>query len=125
MGGLCSKGAAVDKSPSDTTLGTGRVLDRHDHGLVKEEKKTVVGHEAVAKRTQEPLQPPQQEQPISVSQTAVPGVSYNADAAPWDGVPQLARLPSQKSGIGVAKASAVKASFQHFSFCVELRTNVA
>jgi hypothetical protein len=125
MGGLCSKGAAVDKSPSDTTLGTGRVLDRHDHGLVKEEKKTVVGHEAVAKRTQEPLQPPQQEQPISVSQTAVPGVSYNADAAPWDGVPQLTRLPSQKSGIGVAKASAVKASFQHFSFCVELRTNVA
>ncbi|GJM92415.1 hypothetical protein PR202_ga08889 [Eleusine coracana subsp. coracana] len=114
MGGLCSKGSAVDKSPSDTTLGPGRVLDHHEHGLVKEEKKTVAGDEAVAKRAQEQLQPPQQEQPISVSQTAMPEGAVNAAALPWDGVPPLARLPSQKSGMGVAKASVAKASFQYF-----------
>ncbi|KAK3162610.1 hypothetical protein QOZ80_1BG0091530 [Eleusine coracana subsp. coracana] len=110
MGGLCSKGSAVDKSPSDTTLGPGRVLDHHEHGLVKEEKKTVVEDEAVAKRTQEQLQPPQQEQPMSVSQTAMPGGAVDAAALPWDGVPPLARLPSQKSGMGVAKASVAKVS---------------
>ncbi|KAK3166106.1 hypothetical protein QOZ80_1AG0041500 [Eleusine coracana subsp. coracana] len=110
MGGLCSKGSAVDKSPSDTTLGPGRVLDHHEHGLVKEEKKTVAGDEAVAKRAQEQLQPPQQEQPISVSQTAMPEGAVNAAALPWDGVPPLARLPSQKSGMGVAKASVAKVS---------------
>jgi hypothetical protein len=113
MGGLCSTGSAVDKSPSDTTLGLGQVLDHHEHGLVKEEKKTVVGDEAVAKRTQEPLQPPQ---PVSVSQTAMPGGSFNAAAAPWDGVPPLARLPSQKLGMGVAKTRAAKASFQYLLF---------
>ncbi|RLN22815.1 uncharacterized protein C2845_PM07G30150 [Panicum miliaceum] len=42
MGGLCSKGSAVDKSPSDTTLGPGRVVDHHDRLVVKEEKKAVV-----------------------------------------------------------------------------------
>jgi hypothetical protein len=125
MGGLCSTGSAVDKSPSDTTLGPGQVLDHHENGLVKEEKKTVVGDEAVAKRTQEPLQPPQPEQLVSVSQTAMPGGSFNAAAAPWDGVPPLARLPSQKLGMGVAKASATKASFQYLLHCGELRANVA
>jgi hypothetical protein len=112
MGGLCSKGSAVDKSPSDTTLGPGRVVDHHDRLVVKEEKKAVVG-EAAAKRMQEEQHQWQQQQPpplppqsVSVSQTSVPGVSADSSAAPWDGVPQLARLPSQKSGIGVAKATA-------------------
>ncbi|KAG2593297.1 protein PSK SIMULATOR 1-like [Panicum virgatum] len=111
MGGLCSKGSAVDKSPSDTTLGPGRVVDHHDRLVVKEEKKAVVG-EAAAKKMQEEQhqrqrqQPPPPPQSISVSQTSVPGVSADSSAAPWDGVPQLARLPSQKSGIGVAKATA-------------------
>ncbi|PAN27331.2 hypothetical protein PAHAL_5G073400 [Panicum hallii] len=112
MGGLCSKGSAVDKSPSDTTLGPGRVVDHHDRLVVKEEKKAVVG-EAAAKRMQEEQhqwqqqqQPPLPPQSVSVSQTSVPGVSADSSAAPWDGVPQLARLPSQKSGIGVAKATA-------------------
>ena len=122
MGGLCSKGSAVDKSPSDTTLGPGRVVDHHDRLVVKEEKKPVVG-EAAAKKMQEEQhqrqrqQPPLPPQSISVSQTSVPGVSADSSAAPWDGVPQLARLPSQKSGIGVAKATA-KASFQYFLLCV-------
>lgn len=110
MGGICSKGSAVDKSPSDTTLGPGRVHDHQERGPVKVEKKTVPEDEAVAKRTQEQHQQPQQEQPVSVSQTATP---QGAAAAPWDGVPQLARLPSQKSGMGVAKASAAKASFHY------------
>ncbi|CAO2167210.1 unnamed protein product [Urochloa humidicola] len=108
MGGLCSKGSAVDKSPSDTTLGPGRVVDHHDRLVVKEEKKAVAA-EAAAKRIQEEQhQQPQQlpPLPVLVSQTAVPGGSADASAAPWDGVPQLARLPSQKSGIGVAKATA-------------------
>ena len=52
MGGLCSKGSAVDKSPSDTTLGPGRVVDHHDRLVVKEEKKAVVG-EAAAKKMEE------------------------------------------------------------------------
>lgn len=104
MGGFCSKGSAVDKSPSDTTLGPGREVDRHDRLVVKEEKKAVVG-EAAAKRMQEeqqqqqPAPPPL---PVSVSQTAVPGATADNTAAPWDGVPPLARLPSQKSGMGVA-----------------------
>ncbi|XP_062207620.1 protein PSK SIMULATOR 1-like isoform X2 [Phragmites australis] len=107
MGGLCSKGSAVDKSPSDTTLGPGRLVDHHDRVVVVEEKKTMQG-EAAAKRMQEEQQ--QVQQPVSVSQTAVPGGAVDAAAAPWDGVPQLARLPSQKSGMGVAKASAAKVS---------------
>lgn len=104
MGGLCSKGSAVDKSPSDTTLGPGRVVDHQDRVVVKEEKMVVVG-EAAAKRMQDEQQqtPPP---PVSVSQTAVPGGSTDASAPPWDGVPQLARLPSHRSGIGVAKATA-------------------
>lgn len=107
MGGFCSKGSAVDKSPSDTTLGPGREVDRHDRLVVKEEKKAVVG-EAAAKRMQEEQQQQQQQQPappplpVSVSQTAVPGATADNIAAPWDGVPPLARLPSQKSGMGVA-----------------------
>ena len=122
LGGLCSKGSAVDKSPSDTTLGPGLLVDHHDRVVVVEEKKTMQG-EAAAKRMQEEQQ--QVQQPVSVSQTAVPGGAVDAATAPWDGVPQLARLPSQKSGMGVAKASAAKASFQHFLLCGELRSNVA
>ncbi|KAG2602271.1 hypothetical protein PVAP13_5KG668400 [Panicum virgatum] len=109
MGGLCSKGSAVDKSPSDTTLGPGQVVDHHDRLVVKEEKKAVVG-EAAAKKMQEEQhqrqQPPPPPQSVSVSQTSVPGVSADSSTAPWDGVPHLARLPSQRSGIGVAKATA-------------------
>jgi hypothetical protein len=111
MGGLCSKGSAVDKSPSDTTLGPGRVVDHHDRLVLKEEKKAAVG-EAAAKRMQEeqhqqqllPLPALQPPLPVSVSQTAVPGGSADASAPPWDGVPQLERLPSQKLGV-TAKAS--------------------
>ncbi|WVZ68000.1 hypothetical protein U9M48_016997 [Paspalum notatum var. saurae] len=114
MGGLCSKGSAVDKSPSDTTLGPGRVVDHHDRLVVVEEKKLAAG-EAAAKRMQEeqqpPPPPPPPQPPVSVSQIAVPGGSADASAPPLDGVPQLARLPSQKSGMGVAKATA-KASFR-------------
>ncbi|WVZ67998.1 hypothetical protein U9M48_016997 [Paspalum notatum var. saurae] len=109
MGGLCSKGSAVDKSPSDTTLGPGRVVDHHDRLVVVEEKKLAAG-EAAAKRMQEeqqpPPPPPPPQPPVSVSQIAVPGGSADASAPPLDGVPQLARLPSQKSGMGVAKATA-------------------
>lgn len=122
MGGLCSKGSAVDKSPSDTTLGPGRVVDHHDQTVVKEEKRTVVG-EVASKRMQENQHQHQQQQqqqqpalppqPVPVLQTAVPGGSADATAPPWDGVPNLARLPSQKSGMGVVKATA-KASFQYF-----------
>jgi len=108
MGGFCSKGSAVDKSPSDTTLGPGRVVDHHDRLVVKEEKKAVVG-EAAAKRTQEEQHQQQQQPappplPVSVSQAAVREASTDTTAAPWDGVPlpPLARLPSQKSGMGVA-----------------------
>lgn len=128
MGGLCSKGSAVDKSPSDTTLGPGRVVDHHDRLVVKEEKKDVA-REAAAKRMQEEhhhhQQQPQQQPPppVLVSRTVVPGGSADASAAPWDGVPQLARMPSQRSGMGVAKATA-KASFQHFLLCGELWFNM-
>lgn len=104
MGGLCSKGSAVDKSPSDATLGPDRVVDRHEGGVAKEETKMVLG-ESAAKRMHE-----QQQQPSSVPETADSGVAIDAGAVPWDGVPQLARLPSQKSGMGMAKAGAAKAS---------------
>ncbi|XP_066307593.1 protein PSK SIMULATOR 1-like isoform X1 [Miscanthus floridulus] len=108
MGGFCSKGSAVDKSPSDTTLGHGRVVDHHDRLVVKEEKTAVAG-EAAAKRMQEEQHQHQQQQqpaqpplPVPMSQVAVREASTDTTAAPWDGVPPLARLPSQKSGMGVA-----------------------
>ena len=120
MGAICSKGSAVDKSPSDTTLGPDRVI-RHDHerGAVKEEeRKPTVVEEAAAKRTHEQQQPQQQQPPqqhqqpqrLPALETAAAGVSGGAGAAPWDGVPSLARLPSQKSGMGMARAGAAKAS---------------
>ncbi|KAF0919301.1 hypothetical protein E2562_029155 [Oryza meyeriana var. granulata] len=108
MGGLCSKGSAVDKSPSDTTLGPDRVVRGHERGAVKEERKTVV-REAAAKRIQEQQQQ-QRQQAASVPEARGSGVTIDAGEVPWDGVPQLARLPSQKSGMGVAKASAAKVS---------------
>ena len=120
MGGFCSKGSAVDKSPSDTTLGPGRVVDHHDRLVVKEEKKAVAG-EAAAKRMQEEQHQHQQQQqpaqpplPVPMSQVAVREASTDTTAAPWDGVPPLARLPSQKSGMGVAN----KASFQYLLWCI-------
>ncbi|XP_015688156.1 protein PSK SIMULATOR 1 [Oryza brachyantha] len=111
MGGLCSKGSAVDKSPSDTTLGPDRVVVRgHERGAVKEERKTVA-KEAAAKTIQEEEQQQQRQQPASsVPETRASGFAIDAGEMPWDGVPQLARLPSQKSGMGVAKASAAKVS---------------
>ncbi|KAF8716586.1 hypothetical protein HU200_026272 [Digitaria exilis] len=54
-------GSAVDKSPSDTTLGPGRVVDHHDRLVVKEETKAVVG-EVAAKRMQEEHHHQQQQQ---------------------------------------------------------------
>jgi hypothetical protein len=118
MGGFCSKGSAVDKSPSDTTLGPDRVI--HERGGVKEERKTVAVEEAAAKRTHEQQQPQQhqqqppqrqqvQQQHLPVLEATPPGVSGGAGAAPWDGVPSLARQQSQKSGMG-AKASALPTS---------------
>ncbi|XP_051226384.1 protein PSK SIMULATOR 1 [Lolium perenne] len=117
MGGICSKGSAVDKSPSDTTLGPDRVIHDHDRGAAKEDRKTaVVLEEAAAKRTHE-QHPPQQQQapqqqqpPVLDLETAAGGPSGGAGAAPWDGVPSLARQQSQKSGMGMARAGAAKVS---------------
>ncbi|PWZ30046.1 hypothetical protein Zm00014a_002471 [Zea mays] len=109
MGGFCSKGSAVDKSPSDTTLGPGREVDRHDRLVVKEEKKAVVG-EAAAKRMQEEQQQQQQQQPappplpVSVSQTAVPGATADNTAAPWDGVSEVSSILGRASTAGLGKA---------------------
>ncbi|KAK1687276.1 hypothetical protein QYE76_048124 [Lolium multiflorum] len=110
MGGICSKGSAVDKSPSDTTLGPDRLI--HDRGAAKEDRKSVVLEEAAAKRTHE-QQPPQQQQAPQQQQPPVLDLepaSGGAGAAPWDGVPSLARQQSQKSGMGMARAGAAKVS---------------
>uniref|UniRef100_A0A0E0JRN7 DUF668 domain-containing protein n=1 Tax=Oryza punctata TaxID=4537 RepID=A0A0E0JRN7_ORYPU len=107
MGGLCSKGSAVDKSPSDTTLGPDRVVRGHECGALKEERKTVV-REAAAKRIQEQQQQQQQrQQPASVQEAPGSGVVIDVRELPWDGVPNLARLPSQKSGMGVSEVSSI------------------
>ncbi|XP_047053979.1 protein PSK SIMULATOR 1-like [Lolium rigidum] len=119
MGGICSKGSAVDKSPSDTTLGPDRVIHDHDRGAAKEDRKAAaVLEEAAAKRTHEQQQPQQQHQqapqqqqpPVLDLDTAAAGASGGAGAAPWDGVPSLARQQSQKSGMGMARAGAAKVS---------------
>jgi hypothetical protein len=113
MGGICSKGSAVDKSPSDTTLGPDRIIHHdHDRGAAKEDTKSVVLEEAAAKRTHEQPQqqqaPQQQQPPVLDLETA--SAAGGAGAAPWDGVPSLARQQSQKSGMGMARAGAAKAS---------------
>ncbi|VAH82388.1 unnamed protein product [Triticum turgidum subsp. durum] len=108
MGSFCSKGSAVDKSPSDTTLGPDRVIHHHERGAVKGEERKTVAEEAAAKRIQHQQQQ-QQPQRISVPETAASGASVGAGSAPWDGVPSLARNPSQK-GMGMAKAGAAKVS---------------
>uniref|UniRef100_A0A0E0CAY8 DUF668 domain-containing protein n=1 Tax=Oryza meridionalis TaxID=40149 RepID=A0A0E0CAY8_9ORYZ len=105
MGGLCSKGSAVDKSPSDTTLGPDRVVRGHERGGAgvgagKEERKTVA-REAAAKRIQE------QQQPASVQEAPASRAAIDARELPWDGVPNLAWLPSQKSGMGVSEVSSI------------------
>ncbi|CAD6228932.1 unnamed protein product [Miscanthus lutarioriparius] len=110
MGGFCSKGSAVDKSPSDTTLGPGRVVDHHDRLVVKEEEKAVAG-EAAAKRMQEEQHQHQQQQqpaqpplPVSMSQAAVREASTDTTTAPWDGVSEVSSILGRASTAGLGKA---------------------
>lgn len=108
MGGLCSKVSAVDKSPSDTTLGRNQVAD-HEPGAALEVQKPPVSGEAdaAAKRLEE------QQQSFSFLEGVVPGLAYHGganaggDAGSRDS-PQLTRSLSQRAGLGKAKASTAK-----------------
>ncbi|TKW27118.1 hypothetical protein SEVIR_3G237400v4 [Setaria viridis] len=110
MGGLCSKVSAVDKSPSDTTLGRNQVAD-HEPGAVLEVEKPPVSGEAAAaaKRLEE------QHQSFSFMESVVPGLAFrgghNAGGdAGSRASPQLTRSLSQRAGLGKAKAGAAKVS---------------
>uniref|UniRef100_A0A0D9WGV4 DUF668 domain-containing protein n=1 Tax=Leersia perrieri TaxID=77586 RepID=A0A0D9WGV4_9ORYZ len=105
MGGLCSKVSAVDKSPSDTTLGRGLIVDA-EPAAIKGAKPPVV-EDATSKRVEE------QEQSFAFLESVVPGLAVYSGA---DGsqagsrTPQLVRTLSQKAGLGKSKASAAKVS---------------
>ncbi|CAL4893710.1 unnamed protein product [Urochloa decumbens] len=110
MGGLCSKVSAVDKSPSDTTLGRNQVAD-HEPGAALEVEKPPVSAEATAaaKRMEE------QQQSFSFMESVVPGLAFHGGAnasgdAGSRSSPQLTRSLSQRAGLGKAKAGAAKVS---------------
>ncbi|OEL29038.1 hypothetical protein BAE44_0009946 [Dichanthelium oligosanthes] len=110
MGGLCSKVSAVDKSPSDTTLGRNQVAD-HEPGAALELEKPLVsgGAAAAAKRLEE------QQQSFSFRESVVPGLVFHVGANAGGDAgsrtsPLLTRSLSQRAGLGKAKAGAAKVS---------------
>ncbi|KAG2619101.1 protein PSK SIMULATOR 1-like [Panicum virgatum] len=110
MGGLCSKVSAVDKSPSDTTLGRNQVADHEPRAALEVEKPPVSGEDtAAAKRLEE------QRQSFSFLESVVPGLAFNSGANAGGDAgsrtsPQLTRSLSQRAGLGKAKAGAAKVS---------------
>jgi len=108
MGGLCSKVSAVDKSPSDTTLGRNQVADHEPRAALEVEKPPVSGKDtAAAKRLEE------QQQSFSFLESVVPGLAFNGGANAGGDAgsrtsPQLTRSLSQRAGLGKAKAGAAK-----------------
>ncbi|RLN00971.1 uncharacterized protein C2845_PM06G20820 [Panicum miliaceum] len=110
MGGLCSKVSAVDKSPSDTTLGRNQVADHEPGAALEVEKPPVSGEDtAAAKRLEE------QQRSFSFLESVVPGLAFNGGANAGGDAgsrtsPQLTRSLSQRAGLGKAKAGAAKVS---------------
>ncbi|RLN28858.1 uncharacterized protein C2845_PM05G37110 [Panicum miliaceum] len=110
MGGLCSKVSAVDKSPSDTTLGRNQVADHEPGAALEVEKPPVSGEDtAAAKRLEE------QQQSFSFLESVVPGLAFNGGSHAGGDAgsrtsPQLTRSLSQRAGLGKAKAGAAKVS---------------
>ncbi|KAF0928253.1 hypothetical protein E2562_038990 [Oryza meyeriana var. granulata] len=105
MGGLCSKVSAVDKSPSDTTLGRDQTVDPEP--AVIEGAKSIASEEATAKQVED------QQQSFAFLESVVPGLAVysGADAGQAGSrTPQLAWTLSQKAGLGKTKASAAKVS---------------
>ncbi|GJN14486.1 hypothetical protein PR202_gb01321 [Eleusine coracana subsp. coracana] len=108
MGGLCSKVSAVNKSPSDTTLGRNQVAD-HEAGALEGEKPPVSLEDAEAKRLEE------EQQSFSFLESVVPGLAFQGGASAGGAAesrasPRLARSLSQKAGLGKARGGAAKVS---------------
>jgi hypothetical protein len=106
MGGLCSKVSAVDKSPSDTTLGRNQVAD-HEPGALEAKKPPASLEDAAAKRLEE------QQLSFSFLEGAVPGLAFQGGAtaggdAKSRASPQLARSLSQKAGLGKSRGDPTK-----------------
>ncbi|KAF8779422.1 hypothetical protein HU200_002692 [Digitaria exilis] len=110
MGGLCSKVSAVDKSPSDSTLGRNQVADLEPGAALEVQKPPVSGEaDAAAKRLEE------QQQSFSFLESVVPGLAFHGGPnaggdAGSRASPQLTRSLSQRAGLGKAKAGAAKVS---------------
>nr|CAB3461385.1 unnamed protein product [Digitaria exilis] len=110
MGGLCSKVSAVDKSPSDSTLGRNQVADDEPGAALEVQKPPVSGEaDAAAKRLEE------QQQSFSFLESVVPGLAFHGGLnaggdAGSRASPQLTRSLSQRAGLGKAKAGAAKVS---------------
>ncbi|PUZ65864.1 hypothetical protein GQ55_3G259800 [Panicum hallii var. hallii] len=110
MGGLCSKVSAVDKSPSDTTLGRNQVADHEAGAALEVEKPPVSGEDAAAAKRLE-----EQQRSFSFLESVVPGLAFNGGANAGGGAgsrtsPQLTRSLSQRAGLGKARAGAAKVS---------------
>ncbi|KAJ1263048.1 hypothetical protein BS78_09G154700 [Paspalum vaginatum] len=112
MGGLCSKVSAIDKSPSDTTLGRNQVADHEPGAPLVVEKSPVSGEAAaVAKRLEEQ----QQQQSFSFMESVVPGIAFHAGATAGGDAgsrtsPHLTRSLSQRASFGKRKAGSAKVS---------------
>ncbi|TVT97505.1 hypothetical protein EJB05_57252 [Eragrostis curvula] len=117
MGGLCSKVSAVDKSPSDSTLGRNQVAD-HAPGVVEVEKPPASVEDAAAKRQEEQQRQQQQQQhqqSFSFLESIVPGLAFQGGSSARGDAgsrasPQLSRSMSQKAGLGKARGGAAKVS---------------
>ncbi|WVZ98663.1 hypothetical protein U9M48_044071 [Paspalum notatum var. saurae] len=109
MGGLCSKVSAVDKSPSDTTLGRNQVADHEPGAPLVVEKSLVSGEEAAAAKR---LEEQQQQQSFSFMESVVPGIAFHAAGgdAGYRTSPHLTRSLSQRAGFGKGKAGSAKVS---------------
>lgn len=106
MGSLCSKVSAIDKSPSDATLGQNLVADR-EPGALEGEKPPVSSEDAAAKQLEE------QRQSFSFMESLVPGLALQGGSSAGGDAesrtsPRFVRSLSQKAGLGKARAGAAK-----------------
>lgn len=105
MGGLCSKGSAVDKSPSESTLNANNYRDHEpvdSHSRLKTQNNSI-GEQYFGESKEKWLPQP----PLSFSDRMMPAVLAGVSSDVVEGIePQLSRSLSHNSRLTTSKLAA-------------------